>query len=404
MKQAFSVLLGTLLCVSAFASGSRAAASAPSSPYHIGIVTGTQAQSKDTLRGAQELIRRYGSVEDGGLIAHRTYPEKFMQEQETLIQETLSLADDPLMKAIIINQGVPGTAEAFRQIKARRPDILLFAGDAHEDPLVIANEATLAVRLDFISRGYTIPWAAKQLGADTFVHISFPRHLSYESISLRRTVFEAACKDLGLKFAAVNAPDPLTEAGIKGAQAYIVEHTPQWISLYGTKAAFFCTNDAHTEPLLAQLLIYGGIFVEADLPSPLIGYPGALDLSVSTKSESFPELLKKVEAAIVSKGGAGKFGTWAFSYGYTVSAGLGEFAKRILDGTAKADSLSDLYDSLGEFTPGAKWNGSYYIDASTGIRTRNQILIYMDTYVLGQGFLPTTGQVIPQKYYNLQFN
>jgi hypothetical protein len=28
----------------------------------------------------------------------------------------------------------------------------------------------------------------------------------------------------------------------------------------------------------------------------------------------------------------------------------------------------------------------------------------MDTYVLGQGFLPTTQQTIPEKYYNIKFN
>lgn len=52
-----------------------------------------------------------------------------------------------------------------------------------------------------------------------------------------------------------------------GAQAYILEKVPEWVNKYGEKAAYFCTNDAHTEPLLKQLLQYGGYFIEADLPS-----------------------------------------------------------------------------------------------------------------------------------------
>ena len=386
-----------------FASGGSQQQTTSAAAYHIGIVTGTVSQSEDDLRGAEELIRRYGSVSNGGIIQHVTYPDSFMDQMEVTITQITNLASDPLMKAIIVNQGVPGTAEAFQRIKERRPDILLFAGEPHEDPLVIQQSATLAISCDFISRGYTIPWAAKQLGADTFVHISFPRHMSYETLGLRRQIFEAACADLGIQFVFVTAPDPTSDVGIAGAQQYILEQTPQWINTYGKNAVFFCTNDAHTEPLLKQLMTYGGMFVEADLPSPLMGYPGALGIDLSAEAGDFPAILKKVEAAVLAGGGAGRFGTWAFSYGFTASAGLGEFAKRILDGKASVDSTADLYAALGEFTPGAKWNGGYYIDANTGVRARNQVLIYMDTYIMGQGFLPTTAQTVPEKYYQIKY-
>jgi hypothetical protein len=389
---------------SSSASSGPAASSASAAPtYHIGIATETVSQAEDDLRGAEELIRRYGAVSSGGIIQHDTYPDQFMIQMETTINQITTLATDPLMKAIIVNNSIPATAEAFRRIREIRPDILLFAGEPHEDPLVIQQAADLALSNDFISRGYTIPWAAKQLGADAFVHISFPRHMSYESLGLRRQIFEAACADLGMRFVFVTAPDPASDVGVAGAQQYILEQAPQWINSYGQNAVFFCTNDAHTEPLLRQLLNYGGMFVEADLPSPLMGYPGALGIDLSAEAGDFSAILKKVEDAVVAKGGAGKFGTWAFSYGFTVSAGLGEFAKRILDGKASLDSTADLYAALGEFTPGAKWNGGYYIDANTGVRARNQLLVYMDTYIMGRGFLPTTSQTVPEKYYQIKF-
>jgi hypothetical protein len=373
--------------------------------FHIGIATETVSQAEDDLRGAEELIKRYGAASSGGMIQNITYPDNFMAQQETTITQIAALADDPLMKAIIVNNAIPGTAEAFKRVREKRPDILLIAGEPHEDPLVIQQAATLAVSCDFVSRGYTIPWAAKQLGADTFVHISFPRHMSYESLGLRRQIFEEACKDLGLKFVFVTAPDPTSDVGIAGAQQFILEQTPQWIAQYGKNSVYFCTNDAHTEPLLKQLLTYGGMFVEADLPSPLMGYPGALGVDLSAEAGNFPAILKKVEEAVVAKGGAGKFGTWAFSYGFTISAGLGEFAKRVIEGTAKIDSASDLYAALGEFTPGAKWNGAYYIDANTGVRARNQLLVYMDTYVMGSPgrFLPSTSQTVPGKYFQIKY-
>jgi len=372
--------------------------------FHIGVVTGTVSQSEDDLRGAEQLIKEYGSVKDGGMIQHITYPDDFMSQQETFISSIVSFADDPLMKAIIVNNAIPGTAEAFKRVRARRPDILLLAGEPHEDPLVIQEAADLAVSNDFVSRGYTIIWAAKQLGAKNFVHISFPRHMSYETLGRRRAIMEEACKDLGMNFYFETAPDPTSDVGVAGAQQFILEKVPQWVQRYGKETAFFCTNDAHTEPLLKQLLAYGGLFVEADLPSPLMGYPGALGLDLSKEAGDFPAILKKVEKAVIDKGGAGRFGTWAFSYGYTVTAGLGEFGKRVIEGNAKKDSLKDVFDAFGKYTPGAKWNGSYYTDMATGVRARNQVLIYMDTYIFGKGFLPTTQVKVPDKYYMIKIN
>ncbi|MBQ0167447.1 MAG: DUF3798 domain-containing protein [Treponema sp.] len=398
-----AVLLTFTGCSKKEAAPAAAAEAAETQTFHIGIVTGTVSQSEDDLRGAEELIKRYGKVSEGGMIQHITYPDDFMSQQETTISQIVALADDPLMKAIIVNQAVPGTTEAFKRVKETRSDILCFAGEPHEDPGVIQTTADLAVNSDFISRGYTIIWAAKQMGAKAFVHISFPRHMSYETLGLRRKIMEEACKDLGLEFAFETAPDPTSDVGVAGAQQFILEKVPQWIQKYGKETAFFCTNDAHTEPLLKQLATYGGMFVEADLPSPLMGYPGAFGIDLTEEAGDFAKILSKVEKVVVEQAGAGKFGTWAFSYGFSLSAGLGEYAKRIVEGKASLSKISDFYTALGEFTPGAKWNGGSYIDANTGVRAKNHVLIYMDTYIMGQGYLPTTDIEVPEKYFNIKF-
>jgi hypothetical protein len=374
--------------------------------FHVGIVTGTVSQSEDDLRGAEALIKEYKEVKAGGMIQHLTYPDDFMSQQETFISSVVSLADDPLMKAIVINQAIPGSAEAFKRVHAKRPDIYCLAGEAHEDPAVIAASADFVGSQDFVSRGYTIIWAAKEMGAKTFVHISFPRHMSYEGLGRRRKIMEVACNDLGIKFAFETAPDPTSDVGVAGAQQFILEKVPAWLKKYGPngeKVAFFCTNDAHTEPLLKQLLASkNGLFVEADLPSPLMGYPGALGLDLKAEQGNFPAILQKVEAGVVAKGGAGRFGTWAFSYGYTVSAGLGEYAIRVVNGKAKKNNLKDVFEAYGKWTPGAKWNGAFYTDASTGVRYKNMALVFMDTYIMGglkgKKFLPTTGLQVPAKY------
>ena len=104
-------------------------AEAAEGDFHIGIVTGSVSQSEDDRRGAEAFQAKYG--ED--MVTLAIYPDNFTEELETTIQTIVNLSDDPQMKAIIVNQAIPGTTEAFRQIKERRPDIICIAGESHED-------------------------------------------------------------------------------------------------------------------------------------------------------------------------------------------------------------------------------------------------------------------------------
>ena len=380
------------------AADSSADASAESGDdYHIGIVTGSVSQSEDDRRGAEAFQEKYG--EDRVILA--TYPDNFTEELETTIQTIVNLSDDEKMKAIIVNQAIPGTTEAFRQIKERRPDILLIAGESHEDLPEIGSAADLVCNNDFVARGYLIIRTAHELGCDTFVHISFPRHLSYETMSRRVAIMKAACEEFGMEFVMESAPDHTTDVGVPGAQAYIAEHVPEWVEKYGKNSAYFCTNDAHTEPLLRGLLENGGYFIEADLPSPLMGYPGALGLDLTAEAGDFKKILAKVESAVVEKGGAGRFGTWAYSYGYTVSAGLAEHAKNVIDGVSEIDDIDDISKAYEVFSPGAAWNGSNYTNAETGVKSDNTFLIYQDTYIMGDPgkYMGSTDIEVPEKYF-----
>ncbi|MCR4850352.1 MAG: DUF3798 domain-containing protein [Lachnospiraceae bacterium] len=368
--------------------------------FHIGIVTGSFSQSEDDRRGAQAFQDKYGS----DMVTLAIYPDNFTEELDTTIQIIVDLAEDPDMKAIIVNQAVDGTAEAFRRIHEKRPDILCIAGEAYEDFADIGTQADLVVNYDFISRGYLMIRSAHELGCDTFVHISFPRHLSYESVARQVAIMKSACEEFEMKFEMVEAPDPTTEVGVPGAQAFITEHVPEWVDKFGQNSAYFCTNDAHTEPLIRSLLECGGYFIEADLPSPLMGYPGALDLDLNQYAGDFETITAKVEEAVVANGGAGRFGTWTYSYGYTVSAGLAEHARNVILGESELDSIDDLAKAYKVFSPGVDWNGSGYTDAKTGDRFDNIFLIYQDTYIFGEPgrYLGTTKIEVPEEYFTIQ--
>ena len=400
MKKVVSLLLALIMALSLVACGEKKGETDDNTvPYKIGIVTGSVSQSEDDRRGAEAFQKEYG--ED--MVQLAIYPDNFTEETETTIQSIVNLSADPLMKAIIVNQSVPGTTEAFRKIKETRPDIICIAGEAHEDLPEIGSAADLVTNNDFVSRGYLIIRTAHELGCDTFVHISFPRHMSYETMSRRVAIMKAACEEFGMKFVLETAPDPTSDVGVSGAQAYILEQVPAWVEKYGQKAAYFCTNDAHTEPLLKRLLECGGYFIEADLPSPLMGYPGALGIDLTEEAGDFEKILTKVESAIVEKGGADHFGTWAYSYGYTLSAGLALHAKNVLDGKSELLDMDDVAAALQVYSPKAAWNGASYTNATTGAKSENVFLIYQDTYIMGDPghFMGNADVEIPEKYFTV---
>ena len=392
MKKFLMGIFMALLSVFAFAEAD----------YHIGIVTGTVSQSEDAARGAEAAIARYGAAEKGGKIVHVTYPDNFMQEMETTISQIASLADDPKMKAVIMGEGVPGTVEAYRRIREKRPDILLLTNSAHEDPEMVAEVVDLALETDIVARGHLIVLAAKQLGADKFMHISFPRHLSYEIISRRRNIMKETAKDLGMEFIDMSAPDPVSDVGVAGAQQFILEQVPNWLEKYGQNTAFFATNNSHTEPLLKRIAEKGGYFIEADLPSPTMGYPGALGIKFDESEKgNWQAILKKVEKSVIDANGTGRMGTWAYSYSFTGVLSLTDHAMNVIEGKCKMLDFDAFIETLKANTPGAGWNGSYYIGVD-GVEKENFLMIYQDTYILGKGYLHMTDIEVPEKYFEIK--
>src|SRR5262249_19422917 len=243
--------------------------------FKIGIMTGTVSQNEEEFRGGQAVARKYGAA-----VKHVTYPDNFMTEQETVVAQLVGLASDPAVKVIIAGQAIPGSIAAARKIREQRPDILLGFVEPHEDPAIVNKIADIAIQPDQIARGRTIIEKAKKMGAKTFIHYSFPRHMSQELLARRRDIMKEACKENGLDFVFATAPDPMAEGGLPATQQFVLEDAPREIKKYGPETAFFSTNCGMQDPLIKSVLMSGGYVPEQCCPSPTHGYPTALGISI----------------------------------------------------------------------------------------------------------------------------
>jgi hypothetical protein len=372
----------------------------PDISYHIGIATLGLDQSEDEYRGAEATVAKFGSVDNGGMIKWIVLPANFSEEQETVITMIGSFADDPLMKGVIVNQGILGTAAGFQKIRnAGRDDMILTCLMPQDDPNVITKVADFVVHSNDFSRGYYDILRAKEIGAQKFVHMSFARHMAYETLSRRRNVFEEACKDLGLEFVFVNVPDPTSEIGSAGAQQAVFEMMPGLVAQHGKDAAYFTTNTALHEPIIKQCMALGAMFVCQDDISPLMGYPGALGIDLSAERGNWDTIVKKIEEVVVAKGQGGRMGTWPSSFPYGGSTVLVELVMDIVEGkaTGTMDEAAKTFES--QSTAGT-W--SFYLDANTNTPIENFYVITMDVYIFGKGYSGVLDQPFPEKYFDIK--
>ena len=274
--------------------------------FKIGIMTGTVSQNEEEFRAGQQLAAKYGNR-----IKHVTYPDNFMTEQETVIAQLVGLAADPEVKVIVVGQAIPGSVAAARKIREQRPDILIGFVEPHDDPAMVNEAADLAVQPDQLERGRTIIAEAASMGAKKFVHYSFPRHMSQELLARRRDIMKQACKEKGLEFLFVTAPDPMAEGGLPATQQFVLEDVPREIKKYGPQTAFFSTNCGMQDPLIRSVLAVGGYVPEQCCPSPTHGYPTALGIAVPPdKAGDIAYISSENRRIIAEHHMTGHFGTW----------------------------------------------------------------------------------------------
>ncbi len=320
--------------------------------FKIGIMTGTVSQNEEEYRAAENVVKKYG--EDHVIVM--TYPDKFMDEQETTISNIVSMASDPDVKAIIICQAVPGTSAGIEKAKEIRDDILFIAGTPGEDPTLIAKSADIVLNVNEPQNGVTLIEQAKAMGAKTFVHYSFPRHMGYAMLSKRRDILKEEAKKAGIEFVEATAPDPTGDAGTTGAQQFILEDVPKLVKKYGKETAFFSTNCAMQVPLIQSVVKTGALYPQPCCPSPYHAFPQALEIEIpDDKKGDVQFAIDEITKAVADKNMTGRLSTWPKPVSMMYIQAGAEYAIKF--GKGETDGKFDkkvLTEECEKFIDGAK--------------------------------------------------
>lgn len=301
--------------------------------YKIGIVTPTLSVSEDEFRAGQKMVEKYPEI-----VSHITLPENFNAELETGMSQILSLSDDPEMKAIIVNSGQSGLLPAFEKIKQSRPDILTIA-TMLDEPELMSKFVDVSFSTDWVRRGRTIPQKAKEMGAKTFIHYSFPTHLAKEVVAARRAEMEKTCKEIGLEFVEVITPDPQTGDGPTAMQQFLREDIPRQIKKYGPDTNIFGSNCPMYDVILDEALEKKFTVAEQCCPTPTQAYPTVMNLEIEDKDlGDYDKINEMITEKSKEAGMTGRLSGWAMPSQIYIPEFEVEFAKHIIDNDIKLDS------------------------------------------------------------------
>ncbi|MDD3252973.1 MAG: DUF3798 domain-containing protein [Lachnospiraceae bacterium] len=342
--------------------------------FKIGIITGTASQGDEEITQANKMKEKYGDM-----IVTSTYPDNFTTETETVISNAVAMASDPEVKAIVWCQAVPGTAAAIDKVRETRPDMIFIAGTPGEDPGVINPKADIVLQVDEPGCGVVIPPQAKQQGAKTMIHYSFPRHMSYALIVARHENLKKYCAENGIELVDVTAPDPTGDSGITGAQQFILEDVPRQIEKYGKDTVFFTTNCGMQEPLIRSVFENGAIYSLQCCPSPFHAFPAALNIDMGGHEADVDYMLEQLQAKVTEAGMGGRVSTWAVPCNMLfVEAGV-EYAKKVLEGATNGAILDEtvLKDTIQECAGDVQMTINHYTDDS-GNEKDNHFLVMAD--------------------------
>jgi hypothetical protein len=382
------------------ACGAKAPAPGPS-PVAL-VVTPSKTADPAAYRGAEALASASAAASAASAgrsrapsapyaaVRHAVLPDAPTAEARAKALETLLLgvADDPLVRAVLVVPAGKGAAQAFRGLRARRHDLVLMAAEPADDRLEIESAVDLVVELDRLYRPYFAATSARDSGARWLVEAS-PKGTPSPAASRERAVLRAACGELGLEYV-------LAEAGPG-------QRGGAWLGGLGPDSAVYCSDAALADAAIKAALASGAAMVDGG-PESLDAYYRVLAplLPGDALNADAAKRLKLLERAAVAAAGRGRLSTWTRGYAAESVEGLGEFARRVVLGTARVDDLKGLVAALEARSPGSAWIAAYDADPGTGVKAANHVLLRQDPYAFGRGYAQSAVKSMPAGYLALE--
>ena len=348
------------------------------------------------------VISKYGE----GKVVHVECPLSYMFEHEKMVDLVKDLGADPDIKAIIVNRTYIGMNAAIEKLRETRKDIFVVyctpdtdesSAESAQTRAMTTQTADLILATDELGVGPAMAKQAQKLGAKTFVHYSFPRHMSVPIFLEMRELTKRECEELGIEFVGVTAIDPLSDAGRDSANEFIDDDVPKMVKKYGKDTAFFTTDCAMQIPLITAVVEQGAIYPQPCCPSPYHGFTSVFprekelddrwaDPSCS-RIDVDRDVIKGLTKAIAKKNMLGRLSTWPVEKEHMYTMTAAEYAIKWINGEVSKDNIDiEILKQLMEEYAGVEvyltpYTDEYpYTENGTGGTYNNFLMMRMDYF------------------------
>ena len=316
-------------------------------PGKIAVITSTASLNEDDFHSVDRLVVKYGRDK----IVHVVWPEEdSIVKPENMIEIHVKLARDKEIKAMIVNQDIPGTNAAIDKFKAIRDDVFIIYCVVHEPAADAVKFANLLLRSNEPGMGKAMVKQAKKQGAKVFVYYSFPRHMMVTPLADCRDMIRKTGEAEGIMFVDVTIPDP-AEVGIVNAQRFILGDVPQMVSKYGEDTAFFCSNCHLQTPLIKAVVDNHAIYPQPCCPSPFHGFPEALGIQTGGNHSDLNYVIAEACRIAEEKNMSDRLSTWPVSASMLFTNAGAEYAIKWINHEVSRNRIDDkvLEECMSEY-------------------------------------------------------
>ncbi len=258
------------------------------------------------------------------------------------------------------------------------------AAESADGRLEIEAAADLVVELDRLYRPYLAVKSAKEAGARRFFAVA-AAGAAGEARSRERAVLRAACTEFKIAYRLATASLPDTNFG--------------WLGTLDRDCALYCADSALAAAVAEAALATGACVVDGG-PDSLEAWREVLAAGLPDDYEKADAAgrLRRVEKAATVMAGRGRLAAWTRGYAAESVLGLAEFARALAAGSARIGEAKDLAAALELHSTGGAWIVGFDVDAETGVKAANHVLLRQDPYVFGRGYEQSAFDTVPPAY------
>jgi len=311
-------------------------APAQSFPGKIAIFTDSAGDNSEEYLAARHMVEKYGEDK----IIHE-WTDGIMDDIYQRDAALGRIAADPEIKALIINPATPAALGMVDALRENRDDIFTVICTPPDSAAGMVARAALVLDTDLPAMGSAMVLRAKSMGAQTFVHYSFPRHMEQPQLAQRRERILEKCRDLGVEFVDATCADPLAELGMAGARQFILEDVPRMVEQYGKDTAFFASECGVQAPLIQAVVESGAIYPQPCCPSPFHGFPLALGLIADEDEDMglIEDVIADTIRTLKERDMLGRLSTWPVPAPFLFTHAGVEYIVKRLNGEVAQDGI-----------------------------------------------------------------